>query len=247
MTYFVDRGLVAPRPTRACRGSQRRTSASRNAAVPVSARDDRLWSLPPDDPEWDVLAGRVWYRGQVSQAALEQSQQRSRRSTPCDRPSCTSWKSVPGRSRTYWTGCDRPDSVVVAVPPAAPLARSSPTCATGIFACSFSRRGPARRSSKCRCRRTDRRPGGRSPRAAAASARPRSAGADPGVRERPGTRRPRPRLAKPELWIGVVPLDHGANRRSCIVSVPAATSGGTTRPTVQGGSVGDLDRPPERG
>ena len=30
MTYFVDRGLVAPRPARACRGSQRRTSASRN-------------------------------------------------------------------------------------------------------------------------------------------------------------------------------------------------------------------------
>jgi Family of unknown function (DUF6090) len=75
MTYFVDRGLVAPRPTRDLPGiaASDQRFADR-AAVPISPRDDRLWSLPPDDPEWDVLAGRVWYRGQVSQAALEQSQ-----------------------------------------------------------------------------------------------------------------------------------------------------------------------------
>ena len=42
MTYFVDRGLVAPRPTRDLPGIAASDQRLRNAAVLVSARDDRL-------------------------------------------------------------------------------------------------------------------------------------------------------------------------------------------------------------
>jgi len=44
-------------------------------AVPVDTRDDPLWRLPPSAPEWGTLAGRLWYRGLVSELAIDQSRQ----------------------------------------------------------------------------------------------------------------------------------------------------------------------------
>lgn len=43
-------------------------------AMPVGARDDRLWRLASDAPEWDVLRGKVRMRGAMSLLAIRQSQ-----------------------------------------------------------------------------------------------------------------------------------------------------------------------------
>ncbi len=76
MTYLLDEALVAPRPAREL-PSIRDTDASfaRRAGTTVDTDDDRLWRLPPSAPEWNVLAGRVWYRGIVSEAAVAQADQ----------------------------------------------------------------------------------------------------------------------------------------------------------------------------
>jgi hypothetical protein len=76
MTYLLDHGYVAPREYRdlpATRSSDRAFAA--RAAMPVSTADDPLWRLPPTAPDWGILAGRVWYRGLVSDGAIEQYKQ----------------------------------------------------------------------------------------------------------------------------------------------------------------------------
>ena len=76
MTYLLDTALVAPRPSRnlPATSANDRAFASR-AGSAGNVDDDRLWRLPPDAPEWGVLAGKVWYRGLVSEGALQQSRQ----------------------------------------------------------------------------------------------------------------------------------------------------------------------------
>jgi hypothetical protein len=76
MPYLLDTALVAPRPSRdlPAVGSMDSAFASR-VGVAGTVDDDRLWRLSPDAPEWNVLAGKVWYRGLASQGALEQSRQ----------------------------------------------------------------------------------------------------------------------------------------------------------------------------
>lgn len=76
MPYLLDAALVAPRPSRdlPAVGAMDRAFASR-VGVAGTVDDDRLWRLSPDAPEWNVLAGKVWYRGLASQGALEQSRQ----------------------------------------------------------------------------------------------------------------------------------------------------------------------------
>jgi len=76
MTHLLDYGYVAPRPARELPTiTQNDQAFARRAAVPVSTADDPLWRLPPTAPDWGVLAGRVWYRGIVSEAAIEQNRQ----------------------------------------------------------------------------------------------------------------------------------------------------------------------------
>jgi hypothetical protein len=79
MPYLLDTALVAPRPSRNLPATSvnDRAFASR-AGSAGSVDDDRLWRLPPDAPEWSVLAGKVWYRGLVSEGALQQSRQLER-------------------------------------------------------------------------------------------------------------------------------------------------------------------------
>ena len=73
MTYLLDRGYVAPRAARELPtiASSDRSFAER-VGVPVATSDDPLWQLPPAAPDWGILAGRVWYRGLVAEAATEQ-------------------------------------------------------------------------------------------------------------------------------------------------------------------------------
>ena len=73
---LLDSAVVAPRVSRNLPAISEtdRGFASRVGAA-GSVDDDRLWRLSPDAPEWNVLAGKVWYRGITSQAALEQSRQ----------------------------------------------------------------------------------------------------------------------------------------------------------------------------
>jgi hypothetical protein len=76
MPYLLDSALVSPRQSRDLPliASTDSGFASRVGAT-GTVDDDRLWRLPPDAPEWSVLAGKVWYRGLASQGALEQSRQ----------------------------------------------------------------------------------------------------------------------------------------------------------------------------
>lgn len=76
MPYLLDSALVAPRPSRNLPVVSANDSgfASRVGAA-AGAGADRLWQLSPDAPEWNVLAGKVWYRGLASQGALDQSRQ----------------------------------------------------------------------------------------------------------------------------------------------------------------------------
>ena len=76
MTYLLDTGLVAPRPTRRLPSIDATDGKfAERVGTSVDTSDDRLWRLPPDAPEWSILSGRVWYRGLVSEAAMQQSQQ----------------------------------------------------------------------------------------------------------------------------------------------------------------------------
>lgn len=75
VTYLLDHAWTAPRATRnlpAISSSDQRFAA--RVDVPVDSRFDRLWQLPADAPDWAILASRLWYRGLVSEAAIEQSQ-----------------------------------------------------------------------------------------------------------------------------------------------------------------------------
>ena len=75
VTYLLDHGWVAPRPTRqlSAVASSDRKFADR-VALPLDASLDRLWQLPPDAPDWAILGSRLWYRGLVSEGAIELSQ-----------------------------------------------------------------------------------------------------------------------------------------------------------------------------
>lgn len=76
MTYMLDHAYVAPRATRDLPSISAADGAfARRVATPVSSADDPLWKLPPTAPDWGVLAGRVWYRGLVSEGAIEQYRQ----------------------------------------------------------------------------------------------------------------------------------------------------------------------------
>jgi hypothetical protein len=76
MTYLLDAGLVAPRPERRLPSIAAADGKfAKRTGTTVDTGDDRLWRLAPDAPEWGVLSGRVWYRGLVSEGAIEQSQQ----------------------------------------------------------------------------------------------------------------------------------------------------------------------------
>lgn len=76
LTYLLDQGFVAPRPARALPSVSRSDAAfaDRVGIVP-DVSDDLLWRLPADAPQLNVLANRVWYRGSVSEAALQQTHQ----------------------------------------------------------------------------------------------------------------------------------------------------------------------------
>lgn len=76
MTYLLDRGYVAPRAARELPAIAKSDRAfSERTAVAVSTADDPLWQLPRTAPDWGILAGRVWYRGIVSEAAIDQYRQ----------------------------------------------------------------------------------------------------------------------------------------------------------------------------
>jgi hypothetical protein len=76
MSGLLDSGLVAPRPSRQLPTISRTDQAfADRVGTATIANDDRLWHLAPEAPEWDVLAGKVWYRSIVSQSAIEQSRQ----------------------------------------------------------------------------------------------------------------------------------------------------------------------------
>jgi hypothetical protein len=76
MTYMLDRAYVAPRATRNLPSINAADGAfARRVAVPVTTADDRLWQLPRTAPDWDILAGRVWYRGLVAEGAIDQYRQ----------------------------------------------------------------------------------------------------------------------------------------------------------------------------
>jgi hypothetical protein len=76
MTFLLDHGYVAPRQTRDLPTiTQNDQSFARRVGVTVTTADDPLWGLPPTAPDWGILAGRVWYRGIVSESAIEQNRQ----------------------------------------------------------------------------------------------------------------------------------------------------------------------------
>ena len=76
MPHLLDSALVSPRQSRDLPfvSVTDRAFASRVGEA-GHVGDDRLWRLSPAAPEWNVLAGKVWYRGLASQGALEQSRQ----------------------------------------------------------------------------------------------------------------------------------------------------------------------------
>lgn len=76
MPYLLDTALVVPRPSRNLPMVSETDSAfAARVGATGGVGDDLLWQLPPEAPEWNVLAGKVWYRGLASQGALAQSRQ----------------------------------------------------------------------------------------------------------------------------------------------------------------------------
>lgn len=75
--YLLDHGLIAPRPAPNLPAWSTAVdqSLAERVAVPVDTSNDPLWRLPLSAPEWGILAGRLWYRGLVSEMAIEQSRQ----------------------------------------------------------------------------------------------------------------------------------------------------------------------------
>lgn len=76
LTYLLDQDFVAPRPNSTLPGlaSSDGTFKKRVGIVATTA-DDPIWRMPRDASSLGVLAHRVWYRGIVSEAALEQTTQ----------------------------------------------------------------------------------------------------------------------------------------------------------------------------
>jgi hypothetical protein len=76
VTFLLDHGYVAPRPARELPtiASADQKFAAR-APVPTDSNSDPLWRLPANSKEWGVLAGHVWYRGLMSEGAIETSEQ----------------------------------------------------------------------------------------------------------------------------------------------------------------------------
>ena len=77
VTYLLDHDLIAPRPSPnlPAWSAAIDQSLAERTAVPVDTSNDPLWRLPPSAPEWSNLAGRLWYRGLVSEMAIDQSRQ----------------------------------------------------------------------------------------------------------------------------------------------------------------------------
>lgn len=73
--YLLSSGLVAPRPSHNLPVIARPMQEfAARLAMPVGTAHDRLWQLPADAPERDVLANKVWFRGYVSNSAIALSQ-----------------------------------------------------------------------------------------------------------------------------------------------------------------------------
>jgi hypothetical protein len=75
VTYLLDHAWTAPRATRnlpAISSADQKFAA--RVDVPVDTKLDLLWELPAGAPDWAVLAGRLWYRGLVSEGAIDQSE-----------------------------------------------------------------------------------------------------------------------------------------------------------------------------
>jgi hypothetical protein len=75
MTYLLDGGFVAPRRSRLPSITVSDSAFADRVGITPRADDDPLWRLPQDAPQLYVLANRAWYRGTVSQNALEQTRQ----------------------------------------------------------------------------------------------------------------------------------------------------------------------------
>jgi hypothetical protein len=75
MTYLLDGGFVAPRRSRLPSITVSDSAFADRVGITPRADDDPLWRLPQDAPQLFVLANRAWYRGTVSQNALEQTRQ----------------------------------------------------------------------------------------------------------------------------------------------------------------------------
>jgi hypothetical protein len=74
LQYIMDRGLIAPR---ASSNLDALTAVlarfAERVAMPVDTGNDRLWRLPADAPEREILVGKVWQRTQVSYQAISQA------------------------------------------------------------------------------------------------------------------------------------------------------------------------------
>jgi hypothetical protein len=76
MTYLFDQGFVAPRPSLTLPGLGGSDGTfARRVGIAATTADDPIWRLSLDAPSLRVLAVRVWYRGIVSEAALDQTRQ----------------------------------------------------------------------------------------------------------------------------------------------------------------------------
>jgi hypothetical protein len=79
MMHLLDHAYVAPRATRNLQSVSAVDKAFAKRAArpekPVTTADDRLWQMPPSAPDWNILSGRVWYRGIVAQGAIDQYRQ----------------------------------------------------------------------------------------------------------------------------------------------------------------------------
>ncbi len=74
LQYIMDRGLIAPRASSNLEALTAILARfAERVAVPVDTTNDRLWRLPADAPEREILVGKVWQRTQVSYQAISQA------------------------------------------------------------------------------------------------------------------------------------------------------------------------------
>lgn len=65
--YLIDTALVAPRASSNMSDiAATMKQLGADLGPPADVRDDRLWQLAADAPEWQVLRGKVWRRALVS-------------------------------------------------------------------------------------------------------------------------------------------------------------------------------------